>query len=106
MVINEEDYLKNFNSNHEVYKEIMKAAKDFGPDIVGISFMTANSASGYYLAEMLKNYNPQLPVIAGGTHPTLLPEEPLKKAPFDFVIRGEGEETIVDLINSIKNKKI
>ena len=106
VVINEEDYLKNFNSNHEVYKEIMKAAKDFGPDIVGISFMTANSASGYYLAEMLKNYNPQLPVIAGGTHPTLLPEEPLKKAPFDFVIRGEGEETIVDLINSIKNKKI
>ena len=41
--------------------------------------MTANSASGYYLAEMLKSYDPKLPVIAGGTHPTLLPEEPLKK---------------------------
>ena len=29
VVINEEDYLKNFNSNHEVYKEIMKAVKKF-----------------------------------------------------------------------------
>ena len=105
VVINEEDYLKNFNSDHQVYKEIMKAVQDYKPDIVGISFMTANSASGYYLAEMLKSYNPKLPVIAGGTHPTLLPEEPLKKAPFDFVIRGEGEETIVDLVNTIKNKE-
>ena len=105
VVINEEDYLKNFNSDHEVYKEIMNAVKNFNPDIVGISFMTANSASGYYLAEMLKSYNPQMPLIAGGTHPTIIPEEPLKKAPFDFVIRGEGEETIVDLINTIKNKK-
>ena len=71
--------MKNFNSDHQVYKEIMKAVQDYKPDIVGISFMTANSASGYYLAKMLKSYNPELPVIAGGTHPTLLPEEPLKK---------------------------
>lgn len=105
VVINEDDYLKNFNPDHKVYQEIMKAVQDYGPDVVGVSFMTANSASGYYLAKMLKSYNPELPLIAGGTHPTLLPEEPLKKAPFDFVIRGEGEETIVDLINSIKNKK-
>lgn len=105
VVINEEDYLKNFNSDHKVYKEIMSAVRDFGPDIVGISFMTANSTSGYYLAEMLKNYKKDLPLIAGGTHSTLIPEEPLKKAPFDFVIRGEGEETIADLINTIQNKK-
>ena len=58
--------MKNFNSNHEVYKEIMKAVQDFGPDIVGISFMTANSASGYYLAEMLKIIIPNC---------LLLPEE-------------------------------
>ena len=105
VVIDEATYLKNYSPDHEVYKEIMNATKEFGPDMVGISFMTANSTSGYYLAEMLKSYNPKLPVIAGGTHPTLLPEEPLKKAPFDYVIRGEGEETIVELINTIKNKK-
>ena len=105
IVIDEEEYLKNYSPDHEVYREIMNAVKDFEPDIVGISFMTANSASGYYLAEMLKNYKADLPLIAGGTHPTLIPEEPLKKAPFDYVIRGEGEETIADLLSAIKNKK-
>ena len=105
IVIDEETYLKNYSPNHEVYKEIMDSVKEFGPDIVGISFMTANSTSGYYLAKMLKNYKADLPIIAGGTHPTLIPEEPLKKAPFDFVIRGEGEETIADLVSVIKNKK-
>jgi len=105
IVIDEEEYLKNYSPDHEVYREIMNAVKDFEPDIVGISFMTANSASGYYLAEMLKNYKADLPLIAGGTHPTLIPEEPLKKAPFDYVIRGEGEETIADLVSAIKNKK-
>ena len=105
VVIDEETYLKNYSPNHEVYKEIMSAVKDFGPEIVGISFMTANSNSGYYLAKMIKNYNSAIPLIAGGTHPTLLPEEPLRKAPFDFVVRGEGEETITDLINAVKDKK-
>ncbi len=104
IVIDEETYLKNYGPEHEVYKEIMNASKEFAPDIVGISFMTANSTSGYYLAEMLKNYKKDLPLIAGGTHPTIIPEEPLIKAPFDFVIRGEGEETMVSLVNAIKNK--
>ena len=82
MVINEEDYLKNFNSDHEVYKEIMNAVKDFNPDIVGISFMTANSASGYYLAKMIKDYNPAIPLIAGGTHPTIYSGRTPKKSSF------------------------
>ena len=104
IVIDEETYLKNYSPDHEVYKDIMNAVKDFEPDIVGISFMTANSTSGYYLAEMLKKYKKELPLIAGGTHPTIIPEEPLIKASFDFVIRGEGEETMVSLVNAIKNK--
>ena len=102
--INEAAYLKNFTREHHVYKDIMTAAKEFSPDIVGISFMTANSSSAYILTELFKTTNPGLPLIAGGVHPTLLPEEPLKKG-FDFVVKGEGEITIAELVKALDGNK-
>jgi hypothetical protein len=62
--INEAAYLKNFTHEHHVYKDIMTAAKEFCPDIVGISFVTANSSSAYILSKLFKTYNPGLPLIA------------------------------------------
>ena len=44
------------------------------------------------------------PVICGGAHPTALPK--LKEfSVFDNIIVGEGEETIVRVANSYKNKR-
>ena len=39
--------------------------------------------------------------IAGGPHPSALPEEVLEH--FDFVVIGEGEETLPELIEAIEN---
>jgi len=41
--------------------------------------------------------------IAGGPHPSARPEETL--AFFDYVVMGEGEETLPDLIDAIRNKR-
>lgn len=103
LAIEEDAYQKNFSASHPVYKKIMSATEKFRPDLVAISFMTANSSSAYILAELLKKYKPGLPLVAGGIHPSLLPEEPLIKGQFDFVVRGEGELTIIELIDAIKN---
>ena len=102
--IDGESYSKNFSPDHSVYKKILQAVKDFNPDIVGLSFMTANSNSAYILAKQLKEFNPNLPLIAGGTHSTLMPEEPLLKSVFDYVVRGEGEKTILELVETIAKK--
>ncbi|MHA2297536.1 MAG: TIGR04013 family B12-binding domain/radical SAM domain-containing protein [Candidatus Hodarchaeales archaeon] len=53
-----------------------------------------------------ESYNKRLFFIAGGTHPTGDPESALK-AGFDFVIRGEGEEALPQLVsNLLQEKKI
>ena len=39
-------------------------------------------------------------VIIGGIHPTFLPEQTLKDTNADFIICGEGENAIVELLNS------
>jgi len=103
MVIDEQEYLKNFTENHYVYAAIIEAASEFMPEAIGLSFMTANSPSAYILAKKLKRSFPKAALIAGGVHPTLLPEEPLRQGGFDLVVRGEGEATIVELVQAFKN---
>ena len=104
LLIDQETYRKNFRDDHPVFAAIADAAKQYAPDVIGISFMTPNSASAYYLAKHLKAHIPDIPLIAGGFHPTLVPEEPLAKGGFDYVVRGEGELTIVELIHALQEK--
>jgi anaerobic magnesium-protoporphyrin IX monomethyl ester cyclase len=103
ITINEEEYKKIFTADHYVFKKILKDIIDFKPEAIAISFMTAGSTSAYFLAKQIKIALPEVPLIAGGIHPTLVPEEPLKNC-FDYVIRGEGEATIPELIKELENK--
>ena len=63
-------------------------------DIVCISTVTSTAIKAYRIGKRLKVLN--IPVIMGGAHPTFLPDEALEYA--DFVIRGEGEYSIVELL--------
>lgn len=67
---------------------VEKVVDGFQPDVIGISFMTMFAPRAYALAEVLRHRRP-VPLVAGGAHPTALPEEALQH--FDCVIRGEGE---------------
>jgi radical SAM superfamily enzyme YgiQ (UPF0313 family) len=63
-------------------------------DLVCISTITSTAMKSYKLAKRLKSLGIQ--VIMGGVHPTFLPDEALEYA--DFVIRGEGEHSLVELL--------
>ena len=63
-------------------------------DLVCISTITSTAIKAYGMGERLKALG--IPVIMGGAHPTFLPDESLKYA--DFVIRGEGEHSLVELL--------
>ncbi|WFN37397.1 B12-binding domain-containing radical SAM protein [Methanomicrobium antiquum] len=82
------------------------AEKTRNSDIVGISAMTPSINIAIILAKKIKELNPKAIVILGGPHPTILPEDTLRKSEsIDLVIRGEGENTILEVAKSIENKK-
>jgi radical SAM superfamily enzyme YgiQ (UPF0313 family) len=93
------------NSSHKVWQEIKNVVKKINPDVVGMTAMTTKFGSVLKTAEVIKKDNPDLIIIVGGPHPTLLPEQTLKAKQIDFVIRGEGEETFYELIKTIDEKK-
>jgi len=75
------------------------------PHIFGISCMTINVQRGLLIAGWLKQAYPDSKVIFGGIHPTALPEDILLSSSVDFVVRGEGEETLLALYDAIKGGK-
>ncbi len=66
-------------------------------DLVGISSTTATSPDAYRLADVLADAG--VPVVFGGPHVTFEPDEALGHAP--YVVRGEGEATMLELVTSL-----
>jgi anaerobic magnesium-protoporphyrin IX monomethyl ester cyclase len=72
------------------------------PYIFGLSLLTAHAVRGYELAEMIKTEFPDSVVIAGGVHVSILPDAPLNCRYIDYLVRGEGEETLLRLYNALR----
>jgi len=77
--------------------EAAREAMSRKPDLIG----TGATSVDFHLAEKFAREvksRSDIPVVLGGPHATVLPEEVLSKSPwFNFLVRGEGEETVVEL---------
>lgn len=80
---------------------LIQTLKNFEPDIVGVTCYTPFYSSAMNVASLTKKYNPNILVVVGGPHPTILPETCLNEN-VDFVIRGEGEQTFPELLDSLE----
>lgn len=97
-----QNYIKNLNDlSYHVWLEIKKTIKDFQPDVIGISAKSQNFKSAANIAKIAKEIDKDIIVIIGGPHPTIVNTEILKDKNIDIVVRGEGERTIIELLNCI-----
>ncbi|NQT07029.1 MAG: radical SAM protein [Candidatus Omnitrophica bacterium] len=71
---------------------------------VGISSMTSYQiVFGLKTAELVRKIDPGIPIVWGGMHPTVLPEETLRTSEFaDIVCRKEGEVTVPELAKALQ----
>src|ERR1700755_355536 len=56
------------------------------------------------IAKAIKAWNPGFPIILGGWHPSLLPTQTLQAPYIDYVVRGQGEESFLELVGHIENR--
>jgi len=85
-------------------EDIVPMATD--ADVVGLTAMTPTVSAAISIAHHLKRAKPDLTIVLGGAHATLLAEETLAAAPeIDIIIRGEGEETIIELLRALEHKQ-
>jgi anaerobic magnesium-protoporphyrin IX monomethyl ester cyclase len=72
---------------------------------IGFSVMTSQVQHALRLSDFVKNIDPEFPVVWGGIHPTLFPKQCLADDSVDYVIRGEGELTLLDLTKHMLGEK-
>ncbi|MCL4477567.1 MAG: B12-binding domain-containing radical SAM protein [Deltaproteobacteria bacterium] len=73
-------------------------------DVLLLTSLTCTSERAYEIARQFKSKNPNSTVIMGGIHATFLQEEAGKYV--DYVVAGEGENVIIDLLKHGSDKRI
>ena len=76
------------------------------PDVVGITATTVGIAAAGRLAGLIKSAEKAAIVVVGGCHATAMPEETLKEfSGFDLVVAGEGERTLLEILEHVAGAK-
>lgn len=91
----------NDNLDNDKFKNFVLK---FKPEVVGITSTTSTINHAKQLARDVKNIS-NIPVIVGGIHATIAPEDTLKEEFIDFIVIGEGEISAAKLFNELKKKK-
>lgn len=93
-------------SNHRIWKILEALLVMMSPEIVGISCVTVKMKSVLKVARIVKNYSLDIKVVLGGHHSQIYADEILNNCPeIDFVIKGEAEESLVELVDFLERQK-
>lgn len=87
------------------YESAIRRITYFQPDLIGISVLTTGYSIASRYTSLLKQQNPNALFCWGGVHASSLPEEVLKEQDIDFVVIGEGEETMLEVCNNLSEGK-
>ena len=83
---------------------ITKELENFKPGLVCFSTISDYYVNACDLAKSIKK-SINVPVVFGGIHPTSVPEEVIKNSFVDYVVVGEGEYALLDLISALEKNK-
>ncbi len=86
--------------------ENLDSTLDDPPDVVGISCsFTTDVYPSLEVAHFVKERRPDLPIIVGGHHASLVPSDFFHpNSPVDGVVIGEGERPAADLIEAMRHR--
>jgi radical SAM superfamily enzyme YgiQ (UPF0313 family) len=90
---------------HTSVSHIVDAVLATDPQVIGITTWTHLYHVCCELAQAFKRRRPDIPIVLGGPHVTIFPTETLEEeADADFVIYGEGELAMADLLKALQTK--
>jgi anaerobic magnesium-protoporphyrin IX monomethyl ester cyclase len=70
-----------------------------GACALGVSMVTGPMITqGVSVAAAVRAARPDIPIVAGGWHPSILPEQTLRSPLFDAVVKGQGEITLAEIV--------
>lgn len=88
------------------FDQIREIIRAYGPDMVGVNgLFTTQRENAHNIYKLAKEVDKNIITVVGGAHSAVMPELVLSDINVDYVVIGEGEETIIDLIDYLEGKK-
>ncbi|OGD46009.1 hypothetical protein A3K70_03630 [Candidatus Bathyarchaeota archaeon RBG_16_48_13] len=87
-------------------EQLLKQIRSKKPDIVGFHTLSMSSLTANETSKLIKRDMPNIKVLYGGYHATVFHQKILREREYvDVVIRGEGEHTLIEVVDSIEKGK-
>ena len=84
-------------------KELADRIKHWSPDVVGITIPFSGwSKPAFEVASTVKSVDKDIPTVMDGQHPSIRPSDCLKDPNLDFVVIGEREYTMSELVETLE----
>src|SRR5438132_13425779 len=87
-----------------VVATVERLLRDIAPDVVGLSVMTFQRATALKIARLIRARRPAARIVVGGYDPSLAPEAYEPFGDVDYIVRGEGEYTLRELLRALESQ--
>ncbi len=75
-------------------------------ELLGVSVMPGpQMVAGMEVSREVRRLRPHVPIVWGGYFPSIYPDATLNARYIDYAVRGQGEETLLELIESIRGQR-
>jgi radical SAM superfamily enzyme YgiQ (UPF0313 family) len=83
-------------------KRVLEEVKD--ALCLGVSLVTGPMIrETVEIAKAVKAWDPDFPIVLGGWHPSLLPKQTLEAPYLDYIVRGQGEDSFLELVQHLQS---
>jgi anaerobic magnesium-protoporphyrin IX monomethyl ester cyclase len=102
-----ENYKRNLaNIDMPIWLEIADVIREYHPQIIGITVKSQNLFSALNIIRIAESIDNDIRIIVGGPYPSMIEESIMKYSRIDIAVIGEGERTIIELLNAFENNDI
>ena len=86
------------------YQHVAREVLFNNPKIIGFSTWCISYPTSLKLAQTIKSLEPEIPIVFGGPQASILDMETLSQySCIDYILRGEADNTIIDLVGNLTN---
>lgn len=93
-------YLRKTEHRMILEEDIRKSLISKKAKVFGISTITVSSNNALKIAGIIRETNPEAIIVFGGMHPTMFAETFIKEKEVDFILLGEGNNTLIEIVKT------
>jgi anaerobic magnesium-protoporphyrin IX monomethyl ester cyclase len=102
----EEYQIVDGNVDDNPTESILNLIRQHNVELLGVSVMPGpQMAAAISACQEIKKQHPKLPVVWGGYFPSIYTDATLNARYVDYVVRGQGEETLLELLDAIRGNR-